>query len=215
MALSMALQSFPSAIHEKAWKKFEPKVLYTRTMMFLAARILQSMLFLIIGAETYQVSERYLTTKGETSTNELLPWATICLQILMVLRVIVFLLAFQYSCSTKVIFYLELMVQIIESLLPVDVTSAIVFLTARMMAGYTIFVATYYSFWINLFFSLLANLITYGGISNYISDEDDLLRSSFIVLIFLHILCLIMTRVLISQVAFILAEIETARDDKE
>ena len=50
---TLAMRRFPSAIHEKAWKKHEPKIYYTRTMMFLAARILQSALFQSIGAETY------------------------------------------------------------------------------------------------------------------------------------------------------------------
>ena len=166
MVLSLALQSFPSAIHERAWKKFEPKVLYTRTMMFLAARILQSTLFLIIGAETYQVSERYLTTKGEVSANELLPWATICLQILMVLRFIMFLLAFRYSCAIKATFYLELIVQMIESVLPLDFASASCLLTAKMMASFIIFTTTYYSFWLNSLCSLVANSFTYMVISN-------------------------------------------------
>ena len=163
LALSMALHRFPSATHERAWKKFEPKVFYTRTMMFLTARILQSTLFLIIGAETYQLSEKYSTKKveeqnvDESSASKILPWTSIFLQILMVLRFIMFLLAFRYSCATKATFYLEVIVQMIESVLPLDFASASCLLTAKMMASFIIFTTTYYSFWLNYLCSLVAN----------------------------------------------------------
>ena len=133
----------------------------------------------------------------------------------MILRVIIFLLAFVYPFWTKATFYLELMVQLIEAGLPVDVDNASFFMAAKMMAGCIIFLATYYSFWFNLAFSLLALLSNYVGRLCSVGDEDFRLISSFLVLIFLQALSLILTRMLVSQVYFIIAESETARDDSD
>ena len=64
--INLALQHFPSDNHERAWKcKYEPGILHTRTMTFLAARIMQSALFLMLNIETYQLSESYLEEKQQ------------------------------------------------------------------------------------------------------------------------------------------------------
>ena len=188
-ALKLVQCRFPSVTHEKAWKKFEPEVLYTRTMMFLTVRILQSALFLAIGAETYQLSEKYLNQKeqeiDEDGASVILPWAKTFLNILMLVRVIIFMLAIRYPCLTRASFYLELVIQIIESFLPIDVASTSLYVTARMMAVCIIFVANYFNFWIDLVCSLMALLSIFIGRGYILGDEDGLLIPCFFVLLFL------------------------------
>ena len=140
--------------------------------------------------------------------SDLLPAASIILQVSMVLRLVLFISAFFFRDLTRTVFYLEIAVQITEALLPIDVASAFFYLSARMMLGIAIFSATYYNFWPDFIVSLFAIIPFYFTRYSFQDDDFGSLTTIFPVLLFLQALILLMVHILISKLAFLIAGIK-------
>ena len=107
----------------------------------------------------YHVSERYLKDGGPKHVEkalEVYPYASVSLQILLILRMLLFLLSIKWRNVTRLAMFLEISIYIAESFLPVDVGWMDFHSSSRLIAVTIQFILCYFYWWPTLVYSLIA-----------------------------------------------------------
>ena len=73
---------------------------------------------------------------GADYARTVLPHAKIAMQTLLVARAVLFFAAIKWRNLTRLGFYLELLIQVVEALMPIDVADGGAFLANKTMLGY-------------------------------------------------------------------------------
>ena len=182
--------------------------------MILASRNLQSFVAFFLATESYDVCEQYLAEGGPENVElarKIFPFAKMALQLLLALRLVIFIASFKYKKATHFSFYLECLTQVTASLLPVNSALAEYYLIYQMLINYMDFWLSYFHFWSSLASSLAMQLFFYAARNMFYGDSIADLAIFGVFSIFWHSLNLLFIHLVITKVGMLYAETEVLR----
>ena len=112
----LTLRKFPSKLHKRAWRDFD-KILMYRTIMCSLSRVVYTTVQACLGTMKWQESQEYVAM-GEPANHELAlkmqPYIQAAYVTIVCARVILFLLQLKWHHISKVNFYFELSIFLLD-----------------------------------------------------------------------------------------------------
>ena len=134
--VGLTLRRLPSESHASAWKFYENNLLAMRTMMYMLARNIFTLLAVVSENEIYDHTAKYLREDGGPARADLahavLPYAKFTLQALLVARAVLFIASWKWMNLTRIVFYLEIVIQVVEACMPINVADTGFFMVGKM-----------------------------------------------------------------------------------
>ena len=138
-------------------------------------RFLFTIILVTIGNENFQTSQKFLDAGGPTQNEgiavKLLPYLRLAMILFTVGRVILLGLSLKYKKVTKSFIYYELVLDIIQALLPQDVVPSYS-LTIVVITGVLDFMFNYFDFLPSLVKVYIALIVHFIGQALYVKDQD-------------------------------------------
>ena len=127
------------------------------------------------------------------------------------MRVVLFIAALKWRYLTRLSFYLETLISVVEVMMPINVADSGYYLLHKMLFSYVNFWLSYFQWWPSLFFTLLS-LIPFGAARQIYFDEPAILIVSMVIFIMIyHIMNLFFIHLIITKVGMLYAETEVLR----
>ena len=155
----LMMQSNGSEQQGEAQQDQQVKALEARTMLFVSCKVFHSFLMIILGDTPFMRTEELLqSSKGLANAQlakKLLPFAHFLMMTFWLIRLVLLILSLRWKKTTRAFFYVEILVEFTQSLLPTDVGSSSFYLHARIQASWVDFTFTYFSWWPSMSCQLL------------------------------------------------------------
>ena len=217
--VGLTLRRLPSESHASAWKFYENNLLAMRTMMYMLARNIFTLLAVVSENEIYDHTAKYLREDGGPARADLahavLPYAKFTLQALLVARAVLFIASWKWMNLTRIVFYLEIVIQVVEACMPINVADTGFFMVGKMQMGYINFWLSYFHWWPSLALSLFT-LLPYSAARYYYYDDSATLLAIMMVFhIIFHAMNLLFIHLIITKVGMLYAETEVLRSGND
>ena len=116
----------PTEEHENGWQKFETEVLEVRAIAFIGIQLIVTSIGIMFRSDYYNYSGEYqdgAVLQEIELSEKFINFAKILNIALQVLRFVVFMLSLKYRPCTRVIFYVQILIQLSQACMPIDVAA--------------------------------------------------------------------------------------------
>ena len=130
---------------------------------------------------------------------------------LLVARAVLFMAALKWRYLTRLSFYLETLIAVVDVMMPIDVAEGGHYLSSKMLLSYITFIHSYFEWWPSLSCSLLS-LIPFGAVRHIYFDEPvNMILSTVMINMIYHFMNLFFIHLIITKVGMLYAETEVLR----